>query len=163
MNSRDIYIRVGQKMLKDGHTNSSLILLTTVEEKKEVIDSMNRSLIEYSYEKLCELTKPSETVMDLGVILDKIDLKLPQQERENFFEHYVHCMLNIYNTLENKGILWSPEETTRKEEYPKIEKEGNYLEFFKTAMNSSNKESALWLNQHLSKEYSNKSVKKYTK
>lgn len=163
MNSRDIYKNVGIKMMEDGFTNITFATLKNQEEKSEAIASMNQALLEYSYEKLCEITMPEVVVMDLGVVLDKIDSYLPQDKKEDFFEHYVHCMLNIYNSLENKGVLWSPEETTVPEEYPKLEKEGEYLEFFKTAMEGSNKEAALWLNSYLSTEYSCKFIKNNTK
>lgn len=156
MNSRDIYIKTAEKMLENGTT---VTMLSSQQEKEKIIESMNRALVEYSYEKLCEVAMPEQIVMDLGIILDTIDCFLPQDEKEEFFQHYVHCMLNIYNNIENKALLWSPEETSTPEEYPKFEKEGEYLEFFKTDINSQNKENALWLNQYLSVTYSHKPVK----
>lgn len=162
MESNDIYKKVGERMLADGY-GGPFVMLSDLEEKSGAIASMNQALIEYSYEKLCEIARPEEIVMDLGVILDSIDSHLPPANKENFFQHYVHCMLNVYNALENKGLLWSPEDTDRPEEYPKFEKEGLYLEFFKTATNSPNKESAIWLNHYLSTEYSCKFVKNNVK
>lgn len=163
MNSRDIYKNVAEKMAEDGYISNPFAILSDQEEKSEVIASMNRGILEYSYEKLCTLKIPDEIVMDLGVILDAIDSQLLPEEKEEFFSHYVHCMLNVYNTLEDKGILWSPEETEEPQEYPKFEKEGTYLEFFKTATNSQNKENALWLNHYLSTQYSRQPVKNNTK
>lgn len=159
MNSRDIYKNVAEKMAEDGYISNPFAILSDQEEKSEVIASMNGGILEYSYEKLCTLKIPDEIVMDLGVILDAIDSQLLPEEKEEFFSHYVHCMLNVYNTLEDKGILWSPEETEEPQEYPKFEKEGTYLEFFKTATTSQNKENALWLNHYLSTQYSHQPVK----
>lgn len=163
MNSRDIYRNVGEKMLENGYINSPYTLTNDQKVKRETIASMSQALMEYSYEKLCEVTIPEEIVMDLGVILDKIDSHLPQTQKEDFFEHYIHCILNVYNNLENKTILWSAEETDYPEEYPKFEKEGENLEFFKTAMNGSSKETVLWLNKYLSAEYGHKFVKNNAK
>ena len=163
MNSRDIYQKVGKRMAQDGYINNPFAIPTAKEEKGEVIASMNEAILEYSYEKLCNLKMTNQIVMDLGVILDAIDSQLPQEEKEEFFSHYVHCMLNVYNTLEDKGILWSPEETEEPQEYPKFEKEGTYLEFLKTATTSQNKENALWLNHYLSTQYSRQPVKNNTK
>ena len=142
MNSRDIYQKVGKRMAQDGYINNPFAIPTAKEEKGEVIASMNEAILEYSYEKLCNLKMTNQIVMDLGVILDAIDSQLPQEE---------------------KGILWSPEETEEPQEYPKFEKEGTYLEFFKTATNSQNKENALWLNHYLSTQYSRQPVKNNTK
>ena len=163
MNSRDIYQKVGKRMAQDGYINNPFAIPTAKEEKGEVIASMNEAILEYSYEKLCNLKMQNQIVMDLGVILDTMDSQLPQEEKEEFFSHYVHCMLNVYNTLEDKGILWSPEETENPQEYPKFEKEGTYLEFFKTATTSQNKENALWLNHYLSIQYNRQPVKNNTK
>ncbi|MDD6757037.1 MAG: hypothetical protein PUE33_03090 [bacterium] len=151
MNSRDIYMKIAEKMQEDG---IQFTILSSQQEKEKIIESMNRALIEYSYEKLCEAAMPEQIVMDLGVILDTIDSFLVQKEKEEFFQHYVHCMLNVYNNIENKALLWSPEDTTNPEEFPKFEKEGEYLEFFKTDINSNNKKNALWLNEYLSTTYS---------
>ena len=106
MNSRDIYQKVGKRMAQDGYINNPFAIPTAKEEKDEVIASMNEAILEYSYEKLCNLKMTNQIVMDLGVILDAIDSQLPQEEKEEFFSHYVHCMLNVYNTLEDK-VDWS--------------------------------------------------------
>ena len=163
MNSRDIYQKVGKRMAQDGYINSPFAIPNTKEEKRNVIESMTKAILEYSYEKLCNLKMQNQIVMDLGVILDTMDSQLPQEEKEEFFSHYVYCMLNVYNSLEDKGILWSPEETENPQEYPKFEKEGTYLEFFKTATTSQNKENALWLNHYLSIQYNRQPVKNNTK
>ena len=163
MNSRDIYKKVVKRMAQDGYISNPFAIPTAKEEKGEVIASMNEAILEYSYEKLCNLKMTNQIVMDLGVILDTMDSQLPQEEKEEFFSHYVYCMLNVYNSLEDKGILWSPEETENPQEYPKFEKEGTYLEFFKTATTSQNKENALWLNHYLSIQYNRQPVKNNTK
>ena len=106
MNSRDIYQKVGKRMAQDGYINNPFAIPTAKEEKGKVIASMNEAILEYSYEKLCNLKMTNQIVMDLGVILDAIDSQLPQEEKEEFFSHYVHCMLNVYNTLEDK-VDWS--------------------------------------------------------
>ena len=90
MNSRDIYMKIAEKMQEDG---IQFTILSSQQEKEKIIESMNRALIEYSYEKLCEAAMPEQIVMDLGVILDTIDSFLVQKEKEEFFQHYVHCML----------------------------------------------------------------------
>lgn len=163
MNSRDIYQKVSKRMAQDGFISSPFTIPNTKAEKHDVVDSMTEGILEYSYEKLCNFKMQDQIVMDLGIILDAIDSQLPKEEKEEFFSHYIHCMLNVYNTLEDKCVLWSPEETTTPEEYPKFEKEGTYLEFFKTASTSQNKENALWLNRYLSTQYSRQPVKNNTK
>lgn len=70
MNSRDIYMKIAEKMQEDG---IQFTILSSQQEKEKIIESMNRALIEYSYEKLCEASMPEQIVMDLGVILDTID------------------------------------------------------------------------------------------
>lgn len=160
MNSRDIYRKIEEKMTAAG---VSVTILGSIEEKGKIIAAMKKALTEYSYEKLCEMSDFEQIVIDLEVILDTIADCLPDSEKETFFEPYVHCMLNIYNSMENKGILWSVEETDTPEAYPKFEKEGRYLEFFKTTPSSKNKDTVLWLTKYLSDTYSCKSQKIKTK
>ena len=153
MGSKDIYIKIGQMMLEDGYMNREMMEYQSKEEKKGAITSMDKALLEYSCQKLYGQGMKKDIVMDLGIIFDTIDNYLLESEKEEFYRHYVHCMLNIYNTIENKNIMWSPQSTSSPENYPKFEKEGTYLEFFKTDTNTSNKDIALWLYDQLLKKY----------
>lgn len=159
MDTKDIYVIVGEKMQEDGFTNLPFMVSMSREEKSQAIASMNQALAEYSYEKLCEVTTLDAVIMDLGVLLDTIDSYLPEEQKESFFEHYVHCMINVYSSLENKGVLWNIEDSPA-ESSPRFNQEGEYLEFFTTPLYSKNKENALWINHYLSTKYSCKQVKK---
>lgn len=155
MYSEDIYIKVGKK-LEDSGLAQLGINYYTQREKKEIVEKLQQALLEYTDEKLIDCDFEQVTVMDLGVLFDRIDLYLLEPEKERFYQHYVHTMLNVYNNLEDTNYLWSEEEAVSEEEYPKFEKEGTYLEFFKTSTNSSNKENALWLLNYLKESYDRK-------
>ena len=160
MDSKDIYRKIGQMMLKDGYMNRTMIKYRNKEEKKEVIISMDKALLEYTCQKIYGQGMKEDIVMDLGFLFDTMDNYLFAYDKEEFYRHYVHCMLNIYNTIENKNIMWSPELPTTQENYPRFEKEGVYLEFFKTDINASNKDIAIWLHDQLLEKYNCKTNRK---
>ena len=104
MDSKDIYRKIGQMMLKDGYMNRTMIKYRNKEEKKEVIISMDKALLEYTCQKIYGQGMKEDIVMDLGFLFDTMDNYLFANDKEEFYRHYVHCMLNIYNTIENKNI-----------------------------------------------------------
>lgn len=153
MYSNDIYIRVGEFLKEKGIINNPLISYTK-ERKKEAINNLTDGLLEYSCQKLYEQGDTKDVVMDLSVLFDRLDSYIAPNEQEKFYQNYVFCMLNTYNSLENTNYMWSPEmEKTKDLNYPRFEKEGNYLEFFKTGPESTNKETALWLLDYLQTKY----------
>ena len=45
--------------------------------------------------------------MDLSIVFDVFDSITSEEEQETFYSDCVHLMLNVYNNLENKNVLWS--------------------------------------------------------
>ena len=48
-----------------------------------------------------------------------------EEEQETFYSDCVHLMLNVYNNLENKNVLWS---VVEEDIPPQMVREGRYLE-----------------------------------
>lgn len=161
MHSNDIYIRVGEFLKEKGIVNNPLTIYTK-ERKKEAIDTLTDGLLEYSCQKLYEQGDTKDVVMDLSILFDRLDSYIAPNEQEMFYRHYVFCMLNTYNSLENTNYMWSPEmDETEDTNYPRFEKEGKYLEFFKTKQDSTSKETALWLLDYLQTKYTCKIHEKH--
>lgn len=155
MKSNDIYNNVGEKMAEVGSTG---LILPPAE---KVIADLESALIEYTNEKLLEANINDDIVDDLGVMLDKLDSAFKdEEEKEEFYSHYVHCMLNVETNLSpEKTIMWTPVE---QEElgitYPRFDTFGTYMIGFETSPSHSNKENALWLNNWLVNKYQQQKV-----
>lgn len=157
MNSNDINSKVEKMMAADGFIWSHAFTLKIYKNKSEVMASLNKALLEYSYQKLIENDEIESVVMDLGVLFDKLDEHLQPYEKGNFYANYIICMLEIQNSLAETNIAWyeTPEDGNV---YPRFNQVGE----FETTRNSSMKENALWLNKALMETYC-KSAKTATK
>ena len=83
MNSNDINSKVEKMMAADGFIWSQAFPLKIYKNKSEVMASLNRALLEYSYQKLIENDEIESVVMDLGVLFDKLDEHLQPYEKEH--------------------------------------------------------------------------------
>ena len=88
--------------------------------------------------------------MDLSIVFDVIDSINSEEEQETFYSDCVHLMLNVYNNIENKNVLWS---VVEEDISPQMVREGRYLEFFETSFKTPVRESAEWLLNFLKKKY----------
>ena len=88
--------------------------------------------------------------MDLSIVFDVVDSITSEEEQETFYSDCVHLMLNVYNNIENKNVLWS---VVEEDISPQMVREGRYLEFFETSFETPRRESAEWLLNFLKKKY----------
>ena len=143
----NIYQFVGRKMFFDGYGENISQIRISTSTKREAIESMNKALLSYSYEKIRTVEQPP---MDLSIVFDVIDSINSEEEQETFYSDCVHLMLNVYNNIENKNVLWS---VVEEDISPQMVREGRYLEFFETSFETPGRESAEWLLNFLNQKY----------
>lgn len=151
MKSNDIYEKVGNQMLAEGMIPNPLGIYTP-EEKENMTRSLQDALLYYSCQKLFEIPEEEWTVEDIDYVFGRIDEHLSSKEQEDFYQHYVHCMLNFYNNIEGTNVLWEVVEETSAIE-PRIVQEGTFATYLQTNINTPNERTALWMNDFLSKKY----------
>lgn len=146
MKSDDIFIKVGKSMAESGS-----IALPIVPNKKKVVEDMEEALLDYTYMKLAEVEPIDSIILDLPVLLDRIDAHLKmEEEQEEFYLNYISCLLNVYNNISNHHIFWRIVDPPLEE--PRITK-GHYVHYLETEEKTPNKEVTLWLYDHMKKKF----------
>lgn len=147
----DIYIKVDNQMLAEEMMLNQFGIYTQ-EEKENMTRSFQKAILDYSRQKLMEIPGEEYLEGNLDCIFGRIDKHLSPKTQEKFYQHYVHCMLNFYNNIEGKNVLWelTDDETVLE---PRIVKDGTHLTFLQTTKDISNERTALWMNDFLSKKY----------
>lgn len=140
MDAKDLYREVQILYAK----NTSIGMLFPGEKVK--FQDYAEMLYDYTSRKLLEAHHDENLVDDLGLMFDRLDgCFQSEQEKEAFYQIYVHCLLNYYNDIVDGVALWQVEQYPEEGVcYPRFKKD-EFLTFFQTLEGQSHKDIALWL------------------
>ncbi len=105
--TNDIYITINKKLFTNNFWSID------IEKKKELI---NKELINYTLLKINELglgkyINDKQSEVSLESLFKSIDINLKTLEEKNeFFRHYTHYILDVAGTLQRWEILWWEED-----------------------------------------------------
>lgn len=124
LNTKDIYIRIGQKLGEKGFDEVS------TDEKKDLVGEVFKN---YIVNKLNELRKgnllSNNDINEISVsdLLSILSDAIPENERYEVLRHFVHSLINICSNMQGFDILWWVEDDENLIENPIISFNDNGL------------------------------------
>lgn len=145
MQSKDIYAEMTERQIK--LSGGILSVAFIPDDKKYKI--FKRALFDYTCEKLSADSENSVIVEEISGIFHRLDSQFTStDEKEKFYENYVHYILSMYGNITGKNYLWCINNNTTT---PRIV--DGYLE---TNDSMPTEDTAIWLFRELEQAASEK-------